>query len=466
MNGSATLLHVFVSLILGILAYAAMGAVNTWWRRNRNDLREREALPLLQVILKFFALSACIVAVILTVRELLPYEMASVQGMLKGERLFPVRAIERYEAVLDVDGDRVEAEGPLVTYYRKLGPAELAEARLERQLLLEQLDELESRLAAGNPIGDLQRLSQVESLRAQRSQQQQERSRAMWELESLNFKLEEQEARVSLARKEVDFAREAVKNGLVSKIEYDRRTETLRMEEARLEELASRRDFAVESLIDFAPPAGEEMLTDLDEVLEQGGVDSFLGSSRAGLERRLRQLERLLAGEAQEPLAITAPWSGLLGYRNPSSVLEAGELVAVVVQPDSLFLEVLVPTMLAEDLRRDADIVVSNEELEQLGVELRGQVTRAEPENPDQTMLELRIEPRADLVKDLAMNREVKLTASFINRPPAIMTELGYFLRDLSSRDVALFLTAVLLGLIAIYRRQEGQGGGAAAGAA
>jgi hypothetical protein len=264
----------------------------------------------------------------------------------------------------------------------------------------------------------------------------------------------------------VDIAREAVKNGLVSKIEYDRRTETLRMEEARLEELASRRDFAVESLIDFAPPAGEEMLTDLDEVLEQGGVDSFLGSSRAGLERRLRQLERLLAGEAQEPLAITAPWSGLLGYRNPSSVLEAGELVAVVVQPDSLFLEVLVPTMLAEDLRRDADIVVSNEELEQLGVELRGQVTRAEPENPDQTMLELRIEPRADLVKDLAMNREVKLTASFINRPPAIMTELGYFLRDLSSRDVALFLTAVLLGLIAIYRRQEGQGGGAAAGAA
>ncbi|HEY7775068.1 MAG TPA: hypothetical protein VIC02_00880, partial [Kineobactrum sp.] len=203
MESSSTLLHVFVSIILGIMAFAFMGAVNTWWNRNRSELRHRDPLPVFQGLLRFFALAGCVVAVILTVRELLPYQIASAQGILKGKQLFPVLAIDRYQATLEVDDAHVDMAAPLVSYIRKLGPAEEAEARLERGLLSEQLVELQARLTAGDPINELQKLSQVENIRSARTRDQQERARAMWEIESLNFKLDEQKARVSLARKEV-----------------------------------------------------------------------------------------------------------------------------------------------------------------------------------------------------------------------------------------------------------------------
>lgn len=462
MEGSSTLLHVFVSIILGILAFALMGAINTWWGRNRAELRQRDPLPLFQVILRFLALTGCSVAVILSVRELLPYEIVSAQGMLKAERLFPMLAIDRYEARLEVAEGRVDIAAPLVTYERKLGPAEEAEARLERELLVEQLADLKSRLAVGDPIDELQKLSQVENLRAARSQQQQDRSRAMWEVESLNFKLDEQKARVSLARKEVDFAQDAIKNGLVSKIEYDRRQETLRMEQARFEELKSRLDFTVDSMIDFAPTASSEGLQRLDQVL-QSDLSAY-GEVAAGdsvlvdLERRLRELDRVLSGDSQAPITVAAPWAGLIGYRNPSSVLGPRELIGVLVQSDSLFLEVLVPATLAEKIGEGSRVQVSSQELEELGVIVEGGIRRAVTENPEQTMFEVRLEPRADLIRDLALGQEVKLTVSFLNQPPHFVYEVVYFFRDISSRDVALLCSALLLGLIAVYRRQERPG--------
>jgi hypothetical protein len=465
MDGSSTLLHVFVSIILGILAFALMGALNTWWGRNRAELKQRDPLPLFQVVLRFLALTGGSIAVILSVRELLPYDIASVQGILKSDRLFPLLAVDRYEARLEVSGERVDAGAPLVTYVRKLGPAELAEALLERELLAEQLAEVQSRLAVGDPIDELQKLSQVENLRAARTQQQQERSRAMWEIESLNFKVEEQQARVSLARKEVDFARDAIKSGLVSKIEYDRREETLRMEQARLDELQSRLDFTVDSMVDFAPTASSEGLMRLDEVLQ---ADLFSRELTAGdsvlaeLERRLREVDRVVSGELQQPITVAAPWAGLIAYRNPSAVLAPRDLVGVLVQSDSLFLEVLVSSAVADTIAQGVRVRVSNAQLDEMDVTLEGEIRRVAVENPEQSLVEVRLQPRADLIRDLALGREVRLTASFVNQPPVFIYELLHFFADISSRDVALLFSALLLGLIAVYRRQEKPAGTAA----
>jgi len=455
MQGSSTILYIFVSILLGVFSFALMGALNTWWKRNREEITHRDPLPLIYVLGRFLALTGGSVVVILAVRELLPYEIATAQGILKGERLFPMLAIDRYQGKLEVNTGIVEADQPLISYTRKLGPEEEAEAMLQRELLREQIAEANLRLTSGNPLNELRKLSQVESLRAARELKQQKRSREMWEIESLNFKLDEQSARVNLARKEMVFARDAIKSGLISQIEYDRRQQKQRMEEVRLKELKSRLEFAVGSTEN-----SDQGNSRLDEVLDSDltGVEATADDAElADLERRLREINRVLSDTPPPPIVVDAPWTGMIGYSNPSSVLAARDLIGVLIQPDSLSVEVLVPVSLTSDIEAGAKIQVTNEELSGLGVVLSGEVYRTQLANPNQTLLSLRIQPRADLVRDLALSKQVKLTVSFLNQPPVFFSELGGNLPEISPTYVPLILSLVILALaiLVVNRRNR-----------
>ena len=456
MEGSSTLLHVFVSILLGILGFAFFAAFNTWWTRNKSDLKTRDPRPMFQVIFRVLALSGCTVAIILFVRELLPYQIARTSGILQADGLLPIMAIDGYEGQL-ADNKGIIKEGePIITYDRKLGPTEEAEARLERDLIIEQIAGMKARLKQGNPIDELQQLSQVQRLLAARDEAEQERSRAQLEVESLKYKLDAQRARVSLARKEVDFARDAITSGLVSQIEFDRRQETLRMEQARFYELKSRLDFSLGSLPEEQPDGESQGLRRIDQVLQTDLTSNGDTNDSAviSLERKLSELNRLLSGEFRTPIVLSAPWAGVMGYRNPASKPAPDQLIGVLVRYDALFLEVLIPSSLADQIGDGAHVRISNEKLEELRVTLRGEVRRAIPENKQQTRLEVRLTQRSDLIKDLATGKENTLTVDFINEPPRFAREVALFFRDISPRDLALLFTAVFLWLMVIYRRR------------
>jgi|GEM_PF-1818752 len=462
MVGSSTLLYVFVSVMLGMMAFAVSAAVNTWLQRNKTHRKLRDPLPLFLVILKFLALTGGAIGLILSVRLMMPYEITSAQGILKGDPIFPILAIDRYEAGLQLGDGLINATMPLVTYQRKLGPVEKAETRIERELLIEQLAYTKSRLALREPIEELQNLSHMENLRSSRTQQKQERSQATWKIKNLKFQLDEQVDRVSHATKEVDFARDAMKYGLVSNIEFDRRLAALKIEQTRLDGMNSEINFAVEDMVKSSSSAGTEGQNRLDQMLQTElveGADLPSGDwILNNLERRLRELE-VLTDEQQQAVTIVAPWDGFIGYRNPSSMPAPGELIGVLVQTDSMFVEVLVPTLLAKEIGEGVEIKVSSDELNELGVTLKGEVRRSIKQNPQQTMLVVRLEHRSNLIRDLALKKQVKLTVRFLNEQSHVIRNISYFLTNTSSSSVALLFFAMWfcssLVMIFLYHRNR-----------
>jgi len=445
---SSTLLYVFVSIMLGMMAFAMSAAVNIWLQRNKTHRMLRDPLPLFLVILKFIALTACCIGLILFVRLMMPYEITSAQGILKGESIFPILAIDRYEAGLQVGDGLINADMPLVTYQRKLGPVEIAETRMERELLIEQIAYTKSQLALRKPIEDLQNLSHMENLRSFRTNQKQEKSRATWEIKNLKFQMNEQMDRVSHATKEVAFARDAIKYGLVSDIEYDRRKATLKIEQTRLDGMNSEINFAVEDMLKSSPNADSEGKNRLDQMLQTDLTrPSDLQSSDwkiNNLERRLRELN-FLSDDQQQAVTVFAPWDGFIGYRNPTSMPAPGDLIGVLVQSDSMFVEVLVPTSLAKEIGEGVEIKVFSDELLELGVTLKGEVRRSIEQNPQQTMLDVRLEYSSNLIRDLALKKQVKLTVSFLNQESQIISNISSFLTNTSSSTVALLFFAMWL---------------------
>jgi hypothetical protein len=467
MTGSSALLYVFVSILLGMMAFALTAAASTWWQRNKTQGAKRDPLPLFRVILKFLALSGCCIAIILSVRLMLPYEITSVQGFLKGDPIFPIRAIDGYEAGLQEGDGNVDAAKPLVTYQRKLAPTEIAEKRLERQLLVEQVADAKSRaeyrLAKRDPLKKLQEMSQVANLRTARILQVEKYNRAAREVERLKFKLDEQTAGVSLASKELSFARDAIKNGLVSNIEYDRRRATLKMEQSRLDGVKSQYGFAVQNLLPLSNPEDTENQTEINQALQidsiEGGEFSSGDSLLDKLNHELRELDRVLSDEPVQPVTIFAPWDGFIGYRNRSTMPAPGELIGALVQSDSMFLEVLVPTSLAMEIAEGAEVKVFSEELLELGVTLKGHVRSSMQQNPQQTLLDVRLEHRSALIRDLALGNKIMLTVSFLNKPSQIISDVIDFVTNTSSRYVAVVFFSlwflISLFLIAIYRLER-----------
>ena len=445
---SSTLLYVFVSIMLGMMAFAMSAAVNIWLQRNKTHRMLRDPLPFFLVILKFIALTACCIGLILFVRLMMPYEITSAQGILKGDSIFPILAIDRYEAGLQVGDGLINADMPLVTYQRKLGPVEIAETRMERELLVEQMAYTKSQLALRKPIEDLQNLSHMENLRSFRTNQKQEKSRATWEIKNLKFQMNEQMDRVSHATKEVAFARDAIKYGLVSDIEYDRRKATLKIEQTRLDGMNSEINFAVEDMLKSSPNADNEGKNRLDQMLQTDltGPSDLQSSDWKinNLERRLRELN-VLSDDQQQAVTVFAPWDGFIGYRNPTSMPAPGELIGVLVQTDSMFVEVLVPTSLAKEIGEGVEIKVFSDELLELGVTLKGEVRRSIEQNPQQTMLDVRLEHRSNLIRDLALKKQVKLTVSFLNQESQIISNIRSFLTNTSSSTVALLFFAMWL---------------------
>ncbi|MFT4746424.1 MAG: hypothetical protein ACI8XG_000497 [Congregibacter sp.] len=460
MVSSSTVLYVFVSIILGIFAFTLTGALNIWWQRNRREISRRGPISISWVMLRFIGVTASCIAVILLVRELLPYELTSVQGVLKSEGLFPVKAIERYQGRLEIKDGIVQESEPLVSYTRKLGPAEEAESLMQRGMLKEQIAEGRLRLNSNAPVNELQRVSELERLRAERKSaldlKEKIRARDLLAIDSLNFELDEQTSKLSLARKEMEYARGAISTGLISKIDYDRREEKLRMENLRIKEIKSRLEFALNATPVIVSGADEENALRLNELLDKGlvnleppGTDFVLFD----LERRLREVNQVLSGREQQPIVVDAPWSGTIGYINPSSVLSSGDIIGVLVKQDSLFVEVLVPVDIAGNIENGARIEVTNESLRDLGVTLTGRLQRSQIANPEQMMLDVRIDHRSDLIRDLALNKEVKVTVSFFNQSPKFFDDEEAFLPQVTSLNLALILAVFFLFLIIFLRR-------------
>jgi hypothetical protein len=460
MVSSATVLYVFVSIILGIFAFTLTGAINIWWQRNRREISRRGPISISWVMVRFIGVTACCIAVILLVRELLPYELTSVQGVVKSEGLFPVKAIERYQGRLEVKDGIVKESEPLVSYTRKLGPAEEAESLLQRSMLKEQIAEGRLRLNARAPTNELQRVSELERLRAERKStldiREQNRVRDILAIDSLNFELDEQTSKLSLARKEMEYARGAISTGLISKIDYDRREEKLRMENLRIKEIKSRLEFALNAIPVAVSAADEENALRFNELLDKGLVNPESNGTdfiMFDLERRLREVNQVLSGREQQPIVVDAPWSGSIGYSNPSSVLSNGDIIGVLVKQDSLFVEVLVPIDIADNIKDGARVEVTNASLSDLGVTLSGRLQRSQIANPEQMMLDIRIDHRSDLIRDLALNKEVKVTVSFFNRSPKFFDEEEGFLPQITSLNLALILAVFFLFLIIFLRR-------------
>ncbi len=452
---TSTLLYLFVSIILGVFAFMISSATQMWWKRNKQEVKQRGPLPLLWVISRFILLLAAMITVILSIRELLPYEIYSTQGVLKGEGLFPVRAIEGYEGRIEGTNGVFKSSEPLVSYTRRLGPAEEAEARLQRALLEENIAELRASLDAPNPIRELQKLSEAERLRAAEEIKEENRNRALLEMESLKFRINEQESNVTLAQKEMEFARDAITTGLISKIEYDRRQQKLRQAELRLKELKTRLDFEMRKAMDISTETGENNDAQLKAVLRSAVTDLSMQPSNAmltDLERKLRELDRLLSLENMEPIIINAPWDGIIGYQNPTSVLAPQDLIAVLAQPTSLFVEVLVPIEVFKAVESDSIINLTNPYLSELGVTLTGEFRHSKITNPNQRMILVGLEPRSDLVNDIAMNKEVMLQVSFINQPPNIFKELKMFFSQMSSVNIVLIIAVLLLAIMLLLR--------------
>jgi hypothetical protein len=464
-ESSSTILYIFISITLGVVAYMLSGAVKMWLIRNKQELKQTGPVPLLWVIARFILLIVIIVAVILFVRELLPYKIYSTQGILKGEGLFPVRAIEGYQARIEAKNDSINKYEAFVTYTRKLGPNEEAEARFKLALLQDNIAEIRTNLDPNNSINQLQRLSEAERLRTAQELKEKERNRVIWDIENLKFRVDEQESNLTLAQKEMEFARDAIKTGLISKIEYDRREQNFRQQSLKLKELKTRLNFEMskKSVQSIANNDDSRIcLNDSDECLDQIVssivTDLSLEPSNAMLkefERRVKELDSLLSGSDLIPIAVNAPWDGVIAYNNPSSALAPRDLIAVLAQPNSLFVEVLVPVEMFEAIDSGAEIKLTNQYYSDLGVVLLGKLQRTKAINSNQSMLVIGLEPKSDLVRDIALNKEVMLMVSFINQPPNIFKEFKTFLSKISVVNIVLIIAILLLVIMLLLRSRK-----------
>jgi hypothetical protein len=445
------------------------GAVKMWLIRNKQELKQTGPVPLLWVITRFILLIVIIVTVILFVRELLPYKLYATQGVLKAEGLFPVRAIEGYQARIEAKNDSINKYEAFVTYTRKLGPNEEAEARFKRALLQDNIAEIRTNLDPSNSINQLQRLSEAERLRTAQELKEKERNRTIWDLESLKFRVDEQESNLTLAQKEMEFARDAIKTGLISKIEYDRRQQNFRQQSLKLKELRTRLNFEMNknSVQSTANNDDSRLCLNnsdecLDQILSSIVTDSSLEPSNAKLkefERRVKELDSLLSGSDLLPITVNAPWDGVIAYNNPSSVLAPRDVIAVLAQPSSLFVEVLVPVEMYEAIESGAEIKLTNQYYSDLGVVFLGELQRMKAINPNQSMLVIGLEPKSELVRDIALNKEVMLLVSFINQPPNIFKEFKKFLSEISLVNIVLIIAILLLVIILFYRPRNSRVG-------
>jgi hypothetical protein len=78
---------------------------------------------------------------------------------------------------------------------------------------------------------------------------------------------------------------------------------------------------------------------------------------------------------------------------------------------------------------------------------------RSQIANPEQMMLDVRIDHRSDLIRDLALNKEVKVTVSFFNQSPKFFDDEEAFLPQVTSLNLALILAVFFLFLIIFLRR-------------
>lgn len=460
MLSTSAVLFVFVSMIVGIMTYMFVGAFNIWWKRNRTEITHRGSLPLFFVIFRFSISTIIVIIAVILLRQLMPYEITKSQGVLKSDGLYPIVSMDGYEGKLQLTDGIVQEGATLVVYTRKLSPSELVRASLEREIITEQLIEERARLNLSNSLNNLQKLTQIERIRSERLSKEENRSRQEWELESLTFKIDEQISQIEYVQKELDFAINAIEAGLISKNDYDRREQILTKEKLLLKELTSRFNFFQSSLknnsTENKESATENLSENLNEALELAISNSDITPADiiiVNLERRLRELERLLSGKTQAPIVIESPWTGIIGYHNPSSVVSSGDLIGVLAKPDALFLEVLVPTSLLDDIESGVNIEITNKKLSDFGVTLSGKVQRIQPANPMQSMLDIRIQLRADLIHDIALNDEVNLTVSFINKRPNLFDSNVNFAQQLSLFNASVILAILIFILILIRKR-------------
>lgn len=476
MEWNLTASYALLSGLFGFGAYAFSNAFSTWFNRNKDSSDLKHPLSVWFVFGRLLTSILLIICLFFGVRSVLPYQVAEHNGVVRADNLFAVRSVKGFATEFPSEASALAKGEVLMAFRRSPDPGEVAQAKLQRNLLKEQLryEQLKAPSvdsAALTLLQNLQsRLNELNERERYVLQQQEARTREgmafeqssvsaeqrlIRETESIGFQILQQEAAVSLARQELESAEVIAGQGLVSRLEMSRKREALRIAESKLGELNAQEAFLKNSLQNFQnqdsregssrlsyTKSMEEWLADINkerQTIEERmkPVEAALrGEEVAAGERQnaqinqikmeLQEVERVLAEfDAQPTIEVAAPWSGLVGYRDPSpsTINREGTPVAVMYEPDSIYIALQLSAQALDRIGPNIEasedstshIEITNRSLAYRGVILDGKVSSVTPLSNDNYSVHVSIDLPGDLLVKLADQQEIEMTVRFYN---------------------------------------------------
>ena len=479
MENNLTLIYLIVGGLVGVTAFAFSNALSVWMERNSvaSDARESKPIPL--VLARFALIAVLLISLFFMIRAWLPYVKSEHVGLLQGEGLYSVRTVNGFTAEFPNANKEIVEGDLLVSFGRKPNPKERADAMLKRDLLREKIsfEELKA------PIIDAPTMSLMQSLTRRQNElnarerqllqqkQMYDRSgkrdesitagatkRLERDLESLNHRINQQEAATNLTQQELDFAERIASDGLVSKLELSRKREAHRVQTSKLEDLRSQQVFLEESLVVDQTIVEEvsesetyskitdgwladiqreratilEQLDPVEKALagEEIAANKRLDSSINQLKVELDEVEKTIAGYEDQPsIEVRAPWDGIVGYRDtsPNNIKLAGVPLVVVHKPNSVYVSMRLTSRELDRISGIEDVIVSNKTLEARDLTIKGSILSVEPTTNGMHEVLVTVQPPGYMLADLVDNGTVNMTAKFVNKPVSLAGLINSF---------------------------------------
>lgn len=476
MEWNLTASYALLSGLIGFGAFAFGNAFSTWFNRNKNTAGLKNPLSVWFVFGRLLVSILLVISMFFGIRSVLPYQVAEHNGVVRADNLFAVRSVKGFATEFPSEASALAKGDVLMAFRRSPDPGELAQAKLQRNLLKEQLryEQLKAPSIDSGALTLLQnlqsRLNELNERERYVLQQQDARTREgmafeqssvsaeqrlIRETESIGFQILQQEAAVSLARQELESAEVIAGQGLVSRLEMSRKREALRIAESKLGEFNAQETFLRNSLKNFQNQDSKEGSSRLSYTKSMDEWLADINKERQTIEERLKPVEAALRGEevaagerqnaqinqikmelqevervlaefdAQPTIAVAAPWSGLVGYRDPSpsTINREGTPVAVMYEPESVYIALQLSTQAVDrieaNIAASADstshIEITNRSLAYRGVILEGRVISVKPLTNDDYSVHVSIDLPGDLLVKLADQQEIEMTVRFFN---------------------------------------------------
>jgi len=463
---SAILRFTLLSALIGFITFCICYSYLVWRKRNMHTRAQPAAARRWQWLQRW-SLALLVFGVLSMAFAAVMRQIVSVEGYLRGEELFAVRARDQARPVRVADVGKIEAQTPLVEFastqsHNEREALEIKRNRLlaERELLAIQplpldaelirhhqnavVNERECRTTFDQLIGAA--TTTERDLFDQIFKKELSLIQVRGDLNVARKKLEHTQARLVLAGKQLERERGMQRRGWGSAQEVEERSKEMQSISA---EVAEHRNRAATSEADLRQT--QESLANLQKIAQKQNstlsreMDRLLESVRAAsqtlltreqelakdkelaLQRRQKELAQLdwkirEAAAQYDGIArnqeVQAPFGGWVVYRAPSPGVAREHGVLVVLSPENRFgFQAKIASAQVAALRDAGEVTLDVGE-GNLQRRFPGRFVRASAVagEPTQSLVELECQPPAEVIE--AMLDGPKVRARFVWQPP------------------------------------------------